>query len=85
LEIGKLPLREGVDFDELVNGIPGMEGFLRRRDLPEFFRSAKNADDPELKFMATVTAYSGEARDFILNTQKCWNLLQFVTSSHRSP
>jgi hypothetical protein len=86
LEIGKLPLREGVDFDELVNGIPGMEGFLRRRDLPEFFRSAKNADDPELKFMATVTAYSGEARGFILNTQKkCWNLLQFVTSGHRSP
>ncbi|XP_078180464.1 myricetin 3-O-rhamnoside 1,2-glucosyltransferase UGT709G2-like [Carex rostrata] len=68
LQKGVLPFGEGVDFDELVQGVPGMEGFLRRRDLPEFFRRAKNADDPELKFMATVTAYSSKARGFILNT-----------------
>ncbi|KAF3324112.1 UDP-glycosyltransferase 85A5-like protein [Carex littledalei] len=68
LQNGVLPFGEGVDFNEVVQGVPGMEGFLRRRDLPEFFRGAKNADDPELKFMATVTAYSGKARGFILNT-----------------
>lgn len=68
LENGELPFAEGVDLDEFVKGVPGMEGFLRRRDLPEFFRGAKDEDDPELKFMATVTAYSGKARGFILNT-----------------
>ncbi|KAF3338340.1 7-deoxyloganetic acid glucosyltransferase-like protein [Carex littledalei] len=65
---GELPFREGVDLDELVKGVPGMEGFLRRRDLPEFFRGVKTADDPKVKFMATVSAYSGKTRGFILNT-----------------
>ncbi|KAJ3705938.1 hypothetical protein LUZ61_009643 [Rhynchospora tenuis] len=68
LENGELPFGEGVDLDELVKGVPGMESFLRRRDLPEFFRVAKDADDSELKFMANVSAYSGKARVFILNT-----------------
>ncbi|KAJ4800962.1 Glycosyltransferase [Rhynchospora pubera] len=68
LENGELPFGEGVDLDEVIQGVPGMEGFLRRRDLPEFFRGAKSADDPQLKFMSTVSAYSSKAKGLILNT-----------------
>ncbi|KAJ3677040.1 hypothetical protein LUZ60_002764 [Juncus effusus] len=67
LQNGELPF-DGADLDELVKGVPGMEGFLRRRDLPEFCRHVKGPDDSELKFMATITANSGKARGFILNT-----------------
>jgi len=34
LELGELPFPEGDGLDEPVRGVPGMESFLRRQDLP---------------------------------------------------
>ncbi|CAI9759719.1 unnamed protein product [Fraxinus pennsylvanica] len=47
IEAGEFPFK-GDDLDELVVNAPGMEGFLRRRDLPSFFRS-KDLNDPHIQ------------------------------------
>ena len=38
VELGELPFPAGGDLDKPVRGVPGMEGFLRRRDLPSVCR-----------------------------------------------
>ncbi|CAH9133433.1 unnamed protein product [Cuscuta epithymum] len=38
IQAGQLPI-QGEDLDRLVAGVPGMEGLLRVRDLPHFFRA----------------------------------------------
>nr|CAB3454331.1 unnamed protein product [Digitaria exilis] len=69
LELGELPFPEGSDLDENVRGVPGMEGFLRRRDLPSSFRHvSEHGVNPRLRVLVKDTFHSGKARALVLNT-----------------
>ncbi|KAJ4748635.1 Glycosyltransferase [Rhynchospora pubera] len=68
IQSGEVPFRDGADWDEPINSIPGMESFLRRRDLPSPCRLAKNPEDKVLQLLATCTAHSERTRGLILNT-----------------
>ncbi|CAL5086672.1 unnamed protein product [Urochloa decumbens] len=70
-ELGELPFPIGGDLDEPVRGVPGMESFLRRRDLPSACRRPKDSDDdvnPALRPLAKLSADNGKARALVLNT-----------------
>ncbi|MQM19638.1 hypothetical protein Taro_052647 [Colocasia esculenta] len=58
---------EGCDMDELVRGVPGTEGFLRRRDLPSFCR-AKDVNDPVIQATTLATQWNPRARGLIFNS-----------------
>ncbi|BAH93934.1 myricetin 3-O-rhamnoside 1,2-glucosyltransferase UGT709G2 [Oryza sativa Japonica Group] len=72
VELGELPFPPGGDLDEPVRGVPGMEGFLRRRDLPSPCRhhGANNNDDAAalLGRLADAAVHCSKARALILNT-----------------
>ncbi|XP_065010669.1 7-deoxyloganetic acid glucosyltransferase-like [Musa acuminata AAA Group] len=68
LRTGELPFPDDADLDEPIRNVPGMEGFLRRRDLSIFCRNAKDSSDPRLRLVRTATADSVRARALILNT-----------------
>lgn len=53
--------------DGLVKSVPGMEGFLRRRDLPSFCR-VDDVNDPILQAIKTVTRQTVRAQAAIFNT-----------------
>ena len=53
--------------DELVKGIPGMEGFLRRRDLPGFFRT-DDVNDNVFQSLTVATRQLVRAQAVIFNT-----------------
>jgi hypothetical protein len=68
-ELGELPFPAGGDLDEPVHGVPGMESFLRRRDLPSPFRPVgENGVNPRVHVLSKYTFHSGKARALILNT-----------------
>ncbi|CAL5072672.1 unnamed protein product [Urochloa decumbens] len=69
-ELGDLPFPAGGDLDEPVHGVPGMESFLRRRDLPSSFRRAgEHGVNPRLRVLVKDTSRSsGKARALIFNT-----------------
>ncbi|KAF5182496.1 7-deoxyloganetic acid glucosyltransferase [Thalictrum thalictroides] len=54
-------------WNKLITCVPGMESFLRRRDLPSFYRT-KELNDPFLKLAVTQTINSTQASATILNT-----------------
>ncbi|KAE8808000.1 Cytokinin-O-glucosyltransferase 2 [Hordeum vulgare] len=65
VELGETPFPT----DDPVYGVPGMEGFLRRRDLPRGLYCAQRGDrDPWMLKLAEVTARSSKACAIILNT-----------------
>jgi hypothetical protein len=66
LEFGEVPCPMGGGLDDPIRGVPGMEGFLRRRDLPTSCR--RHDVDPMLQVLAEYSAHSGKARALILNT-----------------
>jgi hypothetical protein len=69
LELGQLPFPDGGDLDELVLGVPGMENFLRQRDLPRECQNLTTThDDTMLHMVVVVTAHSYIARALVLNT-----------------
>ncbi|KAL6639306.1 hypothetical protein ACP70R_023036 [Stipagrostis hirtigluma subsp. patula] len=69
LELGELPFPEDGDLDEPVRGVPGMESFLRRRDLPIQCRNyTKTHQDPVIEAIAAHAAHSRKARALVLNT-----------------
>lgn len=55
------------DLNALVTSIPGMEDFLRFRDLPSFFRG-DNLTDPNLQYVAKEIDSIPRAHGLILNT-----------------
>uniref|UniRef100_A0A0E0Q680 Uncharacterized protein n=1 Tax=Oryza rufipogon TaxID=4529 RepID=A0A0E0Q680_ORYRU len=73
IELGELPFpgRGGDDgLDERVRGVPGMESFLRRRDLPiqcRHLAATTTHGDPLLTSVVAATAHSRNARA-LLNT-----------------
>ncbi|RLM85977.1 7-deoxyloganetic acid glucosyltransferase-like [Panicum miliaceum] len=69
IELGELPFPEGGDLDEPIRGVPGMDSFLRRRDLPVQCRSLTNTyQDPLLEAVVAATVQSRKARALMLNT-----------------
>uniref|UniRef100_A0A7N2MFJ4 Uncharacterized protein n=1 Tax=Quercus lobata TaxID=97700 RepID=A0A7N2MFJ4_QUELO len=58
---------ENEDMDCLIRSVPGMENFLRIRDLPSFCR-ASNLIDPNLQYVKNMTRQSPRAHVLILNT-----------------
>nr|CAB3457973.1 unnamed protein product [Digitaria exilis] len=73
-DLGELPFPSYGDLDEPVHGVPGMESFLRRRDLPSVFRRCRGDTDgvldldPFLRLLAKATVHSSKARALVFNT-----------------
>ncbi|CAL5322580.1 unnamed protein product [Camellia sinensis] len=66
IDAGELPF-EGDDLDAPIKSVPGMEGFLRRRDLPDFCRVG-DLNDPVAKIIVKEVQLVPRARGLILNT-----------------
>ncbi|XP_047956215.1 7-deoxyloganetic acid glucosyl transferase-like [Salvia hispanica] len=66
LQAQEIPF-EGKSMDGLIKSIPGMEGFLRRRDLPGFYR-VDDINDPTLKGVVAAVMLIHRAQAVILNT-----------------
>jgi UDP:flavonoid glycosyltransferase YjiC (YdhE family) len=68
------------DMDCTVTGIPGMEGLLRRRDLPSICR--QELDDPALQLFIKETQAMTQGSPLILNT---FDNLEASILSHLAP
>ncbi|XP_039128196.1 7-deoxyloganetic acid glucosyltransferase-like [Dioscorea cayenensis subsp. rotundata] len=69
VQAGEFPFpAEEADLDKRVYAVTGMESFLRRRDLPGFFRQARDISHPFLDFVYAVTLSTTRAKAFILNS-----------------
>ncbi|KAF6161074.1 hypothetical protein GIB67_007715 [Kingdonia uniflora] len=66
IEGDELPFKDD-DLDKQITCVLGMEGFLRRRDLPSFLR-AKELTDPWLQIVDSQSSKSMQASAFILNS-----------------
>ncbi|CAA3022361.1 7-deoxyloganetic acid glucosyltransferase-like [Olea europaea subsp. europaea] len=66
IEAGEFPFRDD-DLDALIKSVPGMESYLRRRDLPSFFRSG-NLADQNIQLYKTESTVNARANGLILNT-----------------
>ncbi|CAA3022363.1 7-deoxyloganetic acid UDP-glucosyltransferase [Olea europaea subsp. europaea] len=66
IEAGEISF-EGIGMDQIVKSVPGMEGFLRFRDLPSFCR-VKDINDPKLQMAESVTRQTTRAQAAIFNT-----------------
>ncbi|KAJ0047249.1 hypothetical protein Pint_06409 [Pistacia integerrima] len=67
IQAGELPLKGYEDMDRLLTTVPGMEDFLRGRDLPSFCR-VNNISYGFLQFVTNVTEKSSEVDGLLLNT-----------------
>ncbi|XP_075668308.1 7-deoxyloganetic acid glucosyltransferase-like isoform X2 [Castanea sativa] len=67
IEAGELPVKGNEDMDHLITTVPGMEGFLRYRDLPSFCRGI-DLNHFNLPIFVTETQRSPQAHALILNT-----------------
>ncbi|KAL1559413.1 7-deoxyloganetic acid glucosyl transferase [Salvia divinorum] len=68
LEAQQIPF-QGKSMDGLVESIPGMEGFLRRRHLPSFYR-VDDVHDPILGKVVAVSRHIVRAQAAIFNTSE---------------
>nr|BAP90373.1 UDP-glycose: glycosyltransferase UGT709H1 [Fagopyrum esculentum] len=66
IDAEQIPFQDD-DLDELVNNIPGMEAFLRYRDLPSFCR-VKDVNDSHFRRVTNATRRTQRANSLILNT-----------------
>ncbi|KAK6929422.1 hypothetical protein RJ641_005627, partial [Dillenia turbinata] len=66
IEAGEIPLGKG-DLDRKIMHVPGMESFLRARDLPDFLRDIETSD-PLLESIKKETSQAHRAQGLILNT-----------------
>uniref|UniRef100_A0A2P2MNA8 anthocyanidin 3-O-glucosyltransferase n=2 Tax=Rhizophora mucronata TaxID=61149 RepID=A0A2P2MNA8_RHIMU len=67
VEAGELPIKGKEDMDRIITKVPGMETFLRCRDLPSFCR-ASDMEDSNLQLVMNETRRSTKAQGLILNT-----------------
>ncbi|XP_031263646.1 7-deoxyloganetic acid glucosyltransferase-like [Pistacia vera] len=67
IEAGELPLKGYEDLDSLITTVPGMETFLRGRDLPSFCRP-NDINDPIFQHFMDWILKSSETNALILNT-----------------
>ncbi|WMV19721.1 hypothetical protein MTR67_013106 [Solanum verrucosum] len=66
IEDGEIPFK-GNDLDALVNSVSGMEGVMRRRDLPSYCR-ATDLDIPIIQHVIKQGKHIVQAQALILNT-----------------
>ncbi|KAG5616043.1 hypothetical protein H5410_015867 [Solanum commersonii] len=66
IEDGEIPFK-GNDLDALVNSVSGMEGVMRRRDLPSYCR-ATDLDIPIIQHVIKKGKHIVQAQALILNT-----------------
>ncbi|GFY82152.1 hypothetical protein Acr_02g0003920 [Actinidia rufa] len=66
VEAGELPFK-GTNLDAPIASVPGMERFLRRCDLPSFFR-AQDVEDRDFQMILNETLQIPRAKALILNT-----------------
>ncbi|KAL2548793.1 UDP-glycosyltransferase 85A3 [Forsythia ovata] len=66
IEAGEISVK-GIGMDQIEKSVPGMEGFLRYRDLPSFCR-VNNINDPKLHTVNSETSQTTRAQAVILNT-----------------
>ncbi|XP_039132275.1 myricetin 3-O-rhamnoside 1,2-glucosyltransferase UGT709G2-like [Dioscorea cayenensis subsp. rotundata] len=65
---GIIPFPEECDMDEIVKGVEGMEGILRRRDLPSFMRMVKSTEDNYIKLMNGFNSNLISSKAIIFNS-----------------
>ncbi|KAL6328415.1 hypothetical protein AAG906_034559 [Vitis piasezkii] len=66
IEAGEVPSRGG-DMDRLVASVPGMEGFLQRRDLPSSGR-VNDVAYPGLQHLMKIFRQAQRAHSLVINT-----------------
>ncbi|XP_052182464.1 7-deoxyloganetic acid glucosyl transferase-like [Diospyros lotus] len=66
IDAGELPF-QGDDLDAAIKNVPGMEGFLRRRDLPSFCRGS-DLNDPIIQLVLEEAQKVPRSHGLILNT-----------------
>ncbi|KAK4487855.1 hypothetical protein RD792_003591 [Penstemon davidsonii] len=66
IELGELPFKDD-NLDEFISYAPGMEGIIRRRDLPSFFRT-KDINDRILQLVLKEDKHIPLAHGLIFNT-----------------
>ncbi|XVF83832.1 hypothetical protein PTKIN_Ptkin16aG0525000 [Pterospermum kingtungense] len=67
IEAGELPVRGDEDMDRLITSVPGVENFLRCRDLPSFCQ-ASDIKDHSLQLIARETRNNFKGHGLLLNT-----------------
>ncbi|WCJ21456.1 UDP-Glycosyltransferase superfamily protein [Euphorbia peplus] len=67
VQAAQLPVKGEEDMDRIITKVPGMETFLRCRDLPSFCR-VNDTQDPNLQIITRETRKSAQADALILNT-----------------
>ncbi|WCJ19737.1 7-deoxyloganetic acid glucosyltransferase [Euphorbia peplus] len=67
VEAAQLPVKGEGDMDRIITKVPGMETFLRCRDLPSFCR-VNDTQDPNLQIITRETRKSAQAESLIINT-----------------
>ncbi|XP_058181846.1 7-deoxyloganetic acid glucosyl transferase-like [Rhododendron vialii] len=66
IEAGEIPF-QGNNMDAPIKCVPGMDGFLRQRDLPSIYR-VRDAANQDLQILLSETLQITRARALILNT-----------------
>ncbi|KAM0941392.1 putative 7-deoxyloganetic acid glucosyltransferase [Dioscorea sansibarensis] len=86
IDHGIIPFPEECDMDEIVRGVEGMEGIMRRRDLPNFMRMVKSTEDNYIKLMNGVNSNLIKGKALIFNSFDALDpTLLPVLSSHCPP
>ncbi|EOY17943.1 hypothetical protein SCA6_000226 [Theobroma cacao] len=67
IQAGEIPIRGIEDMNRLITTVPGMETFLRCRDLPSFCRASDMANST-IQLVVEQTRKSPQAHALILNT-----------------
>ncbi|KAK8549420.1 hypothetical protein V6N13_027174 [Hibiscus sabdariffa] len=67
IQAGELPIKGSEDMDRLITTVPGMETYLRCRDLPSCCR-VTDVKDPIIRLVAKQTRKSPQADALVLNT-----------------
>ncbi|XP_050209061.1 7-deoxyloganetic acid glucosyl transferase-like [Mercurialis annua] len=67
IEAGELPIRGEEDMDRLITKVPGMETFLRCRDLPSYCRKT-DVNDPLIRMVIEATMQCRQVHALIFNT-----------------
>ncbi|XP_052478886.1 7-deoxyloganetic acid glucosyltransferase isoform X8 [Gossypium raimondii] len=67
IQVGELPINGSEDMDRLITTVPGMETYLRCRDLPTYCRKL-DFEDSIMKLVVKQTRKSLQADALILNT-----------------
>ncbi|KAE8718078.1 7-deoxyloganetic acid glucosyltransferase [Hibiscus syriacus] len=67
IQAGELPIKGSEDMDRFITTVPGMETYLRCRDLPSLCR-ATDKEDAYMKLIVKHTRKSPQADALILNT-----------------